>query len=125
MGNNKEKQQSKMADVNYAPVCGSYCGSCEFLAKQCKGCGYVAGKPFWTSQIPPGVCPLHDCCRNERGLEHCGLCQEFPCKTFLELRDPSMSDEEFQKSLDSRKKSLERRIELGTEKWLLEVSGSQ
>jgi len=51
-------------------------------------------------------------------LEHCGLCDQFPCKTFLELRDPNMSDEQFQISLDSRKNELKKRAELGTEKWL-------
>lgn len=113
-----------MVDVNYAPVCGIYCGSCDFLGEKCKGCGYLDGKPFWTVQDPSGVCPLHDCCRNKNQLEHCGLCGEFPCKTFLELRDPNMSDEEFQRSLDDRQKALKRRAEIGIEKWLLEVSSS-
>ena len=54
-----------MIDKNYAPVCGIYCGNCDFLGEQCKGCGYVDGKPFWTTQIPSGVCPIHDCCRNQ------------------------------------------------------------
>ncbi len=30
------------------------------------------------------------------------MCVDFPCKIFLELRDPNMSDEEFQKSLAAR-----------------------
>ena len=30
-----------MSDLNYAPVCGIYCGSCRFLGTECKGCGYV------------------------------------------------------------------------------------
>ena len=79
------------------------------------------GKPFWTAQIPIGVCPLHDCCRNLKKLEHCGLCEEFPCDSFLELRDPNMTDEEFERYLDERHKSLIRRTEIGTEKWLREV----
>jgi hypothetical protein len=111
-----------MSDKNYAPVCGIYCGICGYLGNQCKGCGYMDGKPFWTTQIPSGICTLHDCCRNQKHLEHCGLCGDFPCRIFLELRDPSMSDEEFQESLKARQESLKRRTEIGTEKWLLEVS---
>lgn len=113
-----------MTDVNYAPVCGIYCGSCDFLGEQCKGCGYVEGRPFWTAEIPSRICPLHDCCRNQKDLEHCGLCAEFPCKKFLELRDPNMSDEEFQQSLDGRQKDLKRRMEVGTSQWLKDKSSS-
>jgi hypothetical protein len=110
-----------MRDKNYAPACGIYCGNCNFLGQQCKGCGYVKGKPFWTAQIPSGVCPIHDCCSNKKQKEHCGQCGNFPCKIFLELRDPNMSDEEFQKSLTTRQGALKRRTEIGTEKWLFEL----
>ncbi len=111
-----------MIGKKYAPVCGVYCGDCHFLGEQCEGCGYVEGRPFWTTEIPSGVCPLHACCREQKELEHCGLCEEFPCKGFLELKDPNMSDEEFQQSLEARQKALRRRTEIGTKRWLLEVS---
>ena len=52
------------------------------------------------------------------------MCGDFPCKIFLELRDPSMSDEEFQKSLTARQEALKRRKEIGTENWLIEFSSS-
>ena len=109
-----------MTNTAYAPVCGIYCGDCPYLGEQCAGCGNVDGKPFWTSEMPNGICPLHDCCRNKKKLEHCGLCEEFPCKIFLELRDPSMSDDEFTESLNARKNDLTRRGKIGTEKWLKE-----
>jgi hypothetical protein len=111
-----------MSDVNYAAVCGLYCGGCEYLGKNCRGCGYVEGKPFWAAQLPSGTCPFHDCCRNQKNLEHCGACQDFPCKMFAELRDPNWSDEEFQESLAKRLASLRRRAEIGTAAWLAEVS---
>ena len=113
-----------MNDINYAPVCGIYCGDCNFLGKECTGCEYVDGKPFWTTLMKIEVCPLHDCCRNQKQLEHCGLCEDFPCKMFLELRDPSMSDDEFEKSLDLRQKELQKRADIGTESWLKEKSNS-
>jgi hypothetical protein len=38
----------------------------------CAGCIAIA-KPFWGD-----ICPVKACCEG-RGLEHCGLCAEFPC----------------------------------------------
>ena len=70
-------------------------------------------------------CPLYDCCVNKKQLEHCGLCTEFPCKTFSELRDPSLSEDEAEKSLITRQNELLRRKEIGTEKWLEEREASE
>jgi hypothetical protein len=111
-----------MTNIQLAAVCGIYCGDCQFLGKTCKGCAKVLGKPFWTSEMPSGACPLYDCCVIRKKLEHCGLCDDFPCKTFLDLRDPNMSDEEFRKSLVTRHESLKRRARIGTEQWLAEKS---
>ena len=113
-----------MTDKNYAPVCGIYCGDCEYLGKQCKGCGNVKGKPFWTAQVPGGICPIYDCCINQKQIEHCGMCDDLPCDIFLELRDPGINDDEFEKSLSERRKNLIRRKEIGTENWLSEISGN-
>ena len=65
-------------------------------------------------------CPLYDCNINTKQLEHCGVCNELPCKTFSELRDPSLSDKEAQKALLARQNDLIKRKEVGTEKWLEE-----
>jgi len=111
-----------MNDLNYAPVCGLYCGACELLSMKCRGCGYEQGKPFWTDMLPTKICPLYECCQNQKGWEHCGQCDDFPCKTFLELRDPSLTEEEFKESLEMRKKELKRRVEIGTDNWLKEKS---
>ena len=111
-----------MTDKNYAPVCGIYCRDCDFLGNQCQGCGYINGKPFWTTQLPSGICPLYDCCINQKQIEHCGLCDDFPCRTFMELRDPNMSDTEFEISLHQRQAALRRRQIVGTIQWLKEVA---
>lgn len=107
-----------MIDNALAPVCGLYCGTCEYLEKQCQGCGKVEGKPFWTTQMKVEVCPLYDCCINKKQLEHCGLCDEPPCKTFTDIYDPSLSPEEAKKSVLARQNELAKRKEIGTEKWL-------
>lgn len=65
----------------------------------------VDGKPFWARLMNIEVCPLSDCCRNQKQLEHCGLGKDLPCKMFLELRNSNMDDDEFEKSLDFRQKT--------------------
>ena len=114
-----------MIDINHAPPCGLICAECEFLGEQCKGCGIVKGKPFWTAEMPTGICPFYDCCINQKKLEHCGLCEDMPCKLFLEIRDPNLSDEAFHESLGNRKEDLKRRAVLGTEAWLKEMDGDK
>jgi len=64
------------------------------------------------------ACPLYDCCVNKKRLEHCSLCDEFPCETFEGLRDPSLSEEEAEEALRARQNDLLRRKEIGTERWL-------
>lgn len=98
-----------MFDVNAAPPCGYICGGCSHLKKDCTGCRQTGGKPFWSSAPGESGCPVYHCCTNEKCLEHCGLCSQFPCEIFLKLRDPSMSDQEFQKSLSERKAILQKR----------------
>ena len=115
-----KERSPKVTHKKLAPPCGIYCGDCEHLGDDCRGCGYVAGKPFWTSAMNLQACPIYDCCINYNHLEHCGLCEELPCKSFLELRDPALSEAEFQESLHNRQKELGQRREIGTDKWLEE-----
>lgn len=107
-----------MIDKRIASPCGLFCGDCSFFNDTCKGCGHVQGRPFWTSEMDSKICPIYDCCINRKHLDHCGLCPQLPCKIFLELRDPALSDEEFHISLRNRQRELEKRKEMGTERWL-------
>lgn len=63
----------------YESRCGVACGSCERKEQvHCSGCTEMKA-PFWG-----GVCQVKACCE-ERGLNHCGLCEEFPCKVLSEM----------------------------------------
>jgi hypothetical protein len=54
--------------------CGILCSQCHYREEVgCEGCTNI-DKPFWGDS-----CPVKDCCEG-RGHEHCGLCDEFPCK---------------------------------------------
>jgi len=59
-----------------------------------------------------GECTLFQCCVCQRGLEHCGLCQDFPCQVFLSHARPL--------DVARRYKALLRRAEIGTAAWLAE-----
>ena len=107
-------------ELTLAAACGLYCGDCESLGNRCRGCGEVWGKPFWTERYGVDVCPLYGCCVNQKSLEHCGLCSDFPCATFTSMRDPALSDEEAEEALQKRQNDLMRRREIGTEVWLKE-----
>ena len=114
------KETKNMTDKNLAPVCGLYCGGCEYYKKTCVGCGNVKGKPFWTTLMKVETCPLYDCCINKKQLEHCGLCEELPCETFNKFHDPSLSPEEAKQAVLKRQNELIKRKEISTENWLEE-----
>ena len=107
-----------MTVKNLASPCGLYCGTCEYLGKNCQGCGNIQGKPFWTEKMNINICPLYDCCVNNNTLEHCGICSNLPCKLFKSFYDPSLSPVEAEKSIASRQNELLKRKEIGTENWI-------
>jgi hypothetical protein len=110
-----------MANGDLTSVCGIYCGGCKYLGEVCRGCSAEKGKVFWTKsdEIPLDVCPLWKCCVDEKQLEHCGLCSEFSCKTYLDMKDPEDPEADLHKQQNIE--SLRRRVEIGTEKWLEEM----
>ncbi len=99
-----------METNSFCSVCGISCDGCPFFGDQCSGCNVVSGKPFWSKDLPGQVCPIYECCMNLKNLPHCGVCSELPCQTFLSLRDPALSDEEFQTTLQKRLQVLRQRI---------------
>ncbi|MFC2015836.1 DUF3795 domain-containing protein [Chloroflexota bacterium] len=90
-----------------AAVCGRYCAECDAVQDGlCCGCGYQLG------QTRRGECAVYQCCVMLRGLEHCGLCLDFPCQVFASHASPL--------DVGRRYKALRRRAEIGTAAWLLE-----
>jgi hypothetical protein len=97
-------------DRRVAAVCGRYCGVCDaYQHGSCCGCGYQLGR------TRRGECAVFECCIAERGLEHCGLCLDFPCQVFISQAPP----------LDVARlyKAALRRAEIGTVAWLDEQEG--
>jgi hypothetical protein len=88
-------------------ACGITCTDCPFYEKECEGCYKVKGKTFWASDATSnGVCPLFNCAVNTHSYKSCGDCPELPCKTFHELKDPNISEEEHIKSIGTRVRAL-------------------
>ena len=88
-------------------ACGLICDECEYFNNTCTGCINVKGSTFWAVEmLPDKVCPLYDCSINRNSFRNCGDCGELPCKMFREMKDPSLSDEEHQKSIVTRVSAL-------------------
>ena len=98
--------------------CGFNCdnGKCmHYTGKkqpQCPGCVVCSGKPFW------GECKLYKCAQ-EHKVEHCGLCDEFPCDLLPTHFDP---DNPYGKEeAIFRIGQLTIRAKIGTKKWLQQL----
>jgi len=93
--------------------CGVFCVECnkheELQNNPCKGCNAIEGKPFWIKAFNFDVCPIYACAKDKK-FNHCGECEQLPCNIYLELRDPSMSDEQHQQSINERVKVLKNLI---------------
>lgn len=59
--------------------CGVCCSDCNRREQvKCKGCTEMPA-PFWG-----GICEVKKCCENKK-LNHCGQCTDFPCKTAADM----------------------------------------
>jgi hypothetical protein len=90
-------------------VCGYSCSECSYLWKECTGCGNTRGKPFWTQFAGVDICPIYDCCVNDRMLAHCGKCPELICERFTRFKDPGLTEEETRASLRDMEQELRQR----------------
>lgn len=84
-------------------ICGTDCSACGFYKSACQGCNQCKGSVFY---MEGGRCPIYSCCVEENSRYSCALCEKVPCDIWMRQRDPSYSDEEFQKSIDGRLSNL-------------------
>ncbi len=99
--------------LTIAAPCGLICDPCPFYKGEkevkCQGCLENKGDIFW------GECKTAKCA-NEKDVEHCGLCSEFPCEILIDQYDPNhpMGKQE----AIFRIGQLAIREKIGTEEWL-------
>jgi len=88
--------------------CGIDCQKCmdeicaHYPGQSCAGCNAAEGKIFWTQYLNLEVCPIYNCCRNEKQFSHCGECAELPCKIYFDTKDPAQSEEVHQENIKVR-----------------------
>ena len=100
-------KSSHSENRRFAAVCGEYCLRClPTVESRCRGCAYELGR------TPDSDCAIFQCAVAERGIEHCGLCPDFPCDLFRSSADLA--------TVERRIEALRRRQTLGTDRWLEE-----
>lgn len=87
-------------------VCGTACEECSEYPEECGGCPEIKGAVYWAEYVGKEICPIYDCCANEKHLAHCGACESVPCDRYFELKDPEMTDDEHESSIVARLDTL-------------------
>lgn len=85
-------------------VCGSECISCALYGKGCAGCNEAGGRVFHAPAGKP--CPIYGCCVNKKHLATCKGCPQLSCGIWQAVRDPSLTEEEFQQDTARRVERL-------------------
>lgn len=102
-GFSKKKQKEILDSANSLKVlscCGTECVNCQCYGNMYSGCNESAGKVFF---MPEGqTCPIYDCTINNKNMKCCGDCPNVPCDIWRNTKDPSYSDEEFEKNIKER-----------------------
>jgi hypothetical protein len=82
-------------------VCGMICRECDHFEMECPGCRAVKGAPFWVAFVGIDRCPVYECCIEEKKITNCGQCDELPCERFSRFRDPSVTEENAARTLET------------------------
>ncbi len=89
-------------------ACGLNCDICLYYKKQCAGCSAVEGKTFWAGELQPPVCKIYRCAK-KKGCDSCKTCENVPCSIWQNQREPGLTDEEFENSIQQRLDNLKKR----------------
>lgn len=94
----------KQREIIGLTVCGTDCSACPMYGNACAGCNETRGKVF---HVPEGkTCAIYACCVNRHRFVSCAGCGCLPCDIWKATRDPSMTEEQFHKSIRDRAEAL-------------------
>ncbi len=85
-------------------VCGTDCSLCPLRGNPCAGCNEACGKVLHAPEGSP--CAIYGCCAGRHRFATCASCDQLPCAVWQAVRDPSMTEEQFQKSIRVRVSAL-------------------
>lgn len=106
LGGFSKKRQREILGLT---CCGSDCGACGLHGTVCGGCNELQGRVF---HAPEGrACPIYACSVQKKRLAHCGACGQLPCGTWSAVRDPNMSQQEFEDSIAERVRCLKETVQ--------------
>lgn len=93
---------AREVNMNDICVCGVHCAThCRAYKTECEGCIELGGRVSWAVFYDKEFCPIFECVR-DKGLSSCAECGMAPCAIWLDTRDPSASDEEFDADIQRR-----------------------
>lgn len=96
--------KAKQREILGLSVCGTDCSACPLHGNLCTGCNEACGKVFHAPEGKP--CPIYGCCVNKHHYATCASCSQVPCAVWQATRDPSMTDEQFEQSVNDRVSAL-------------------
>ena len=97
--------RKKQREILGLSSCGTDCSACTFFRNPCAGCNEACGRVFHT---PDGkACRIHACCDRKHCFAICAECGQLPCEIWQSVRDPSMTDEQFRRSVAERVRTLD------------------
>lgn len=103
LGSLSKKQQRAALGIS---CCGTECKECPFYGGRCAGCNESCGKVF---HAPSGkACPIYACSVQKKRYVSCAECSELPCEIWAAVRDPQLSDQQFEASIKERITNLGR-----------------
>ena len=73
--------------------CGVYCGACPSFNKTCNGC---SSEDKNQDRCSKWGCKIRVCCYNEKGLDYCIDCEQFPCKVIDKKFNTHQGDQRYQ-----------------------------
>lgn len=96
--------KAKQREILGLSPCGTDCRACPFYQKECAGCNEAKGRVFHMPEGKP--CPIYACAAGKKRRASCQGCGQLPCAIWRNTRDPSFSDEAFEKNIAGRMRAL-------------------
>lgn len=100
----KNFSKKKQREILNLSCCGAECAKCSLRGSICPGCNEACGKVFHAPKRKP--CPIYACSVQKNGFATCAECSQLPCAIWHATKDPQLSDQEFDQSIQERIQNL-------------------